>query len=52
MSNRKKPYEKPILKGANMLETSAATCCKTNNATCKNRDRDTQGKGSRTSSAS
>lgn len=37
MSNRKKPYEKPTLKGVDMLETGAgggASCCKTTTSTC------------------
>jgi len=32
MSDKKKKYVKPQLKKLNMLEVSAATCCRTNGA--------------------
>ena len=46
MSNRKKSYEKPRLKGIDMLETAAAgACCKASGAACPKRGiRQTSGK--------
>ena len=54
MSNRKKSYEKPTLKGVNMLETGAGvkTCCKSTTSSCKNAEKSAKGKQAATSQMS
>ena len=54
MSNKKKSYEKPTLKGVDMLEAGAGvtTCCKVTAATCKAAQRTPRGKSSNTSAVS
>ncbi len=52
MEKKKKPYEKPELKGKIAFEASGVICCKLTNATCSNAGRDSLGKGTRTTNTS